>query len=142
MGQRMAAAVRKITEAEMIGRRETARSAALDREDLFLLMESYQNTISLNTTLLERQDTLNANIERTIQELLGICENQAKILEEIRRIGPITQKRADAILAELVAARVAEVKEHSGHNNRIYVALVGMVGIVVTLIGLLFRGAK
>jgi hypothetical protein len=105
--------------AELIRRQEAARAARLDREDLYLLMESYQNTITLNTTLLERQDILNANIERVIKELVTVCASQADIIAAVR------------------AARTDEIKEHAGHNNRVYVALVGMVGIILTLIGLL-----
>jgi hypothetical protein len=133
------AAARKMPDVELIERRKDARGAALDREDLYLLMESYDNTVTLNTKLLERQDTLNANIERTIAELTGICENQARILDEMRQILPGAKAEAGAIMAELAAMRLAEVKAHSGHNNRIYVALVGMVAIVASLIGLLFK---
>jgi hypothetical protein len=135
----MAAAVRNLPDAELIERRKNARRAALDREDIFLLMESYDNTVTLNTKVLERQDVLNANIERLIKELMRVCENQAKILEEIQQIEPGTKKSFATILAELSAMRLAEVKAHSGHNNRIYVALVGMVAIVASLIGLLFK---
>ena len=132
----------QLADAELIERRKIARGAALDREDLYLLMESYDNTVTLNTKLLERQDTLNANVERTIAELVGICENQNKIMEEINKILPGAKKGADEILTELSALRLSEVKAHSGHNNRLYVALVGMLTIIATLIGLLFQGRQ
>lgn len=131
----------KENSAEMIHRREMARAAALDREDLFLLMESYQNTISLNTTLLERQDTLNLNIERTLKELVGICQGQARIIEEVRALNAANQASAKEVIEEVAAGRLGEVKEHSAHNNRIYVALVGMVVIIASLIGALLKGA-
>jgi predicted nuclease with TOPRIM domain len=132
----------KISDAELMGRRLAARGAALDREDLFLLMESYENTISLNTTLLERQETLNANIERTIEELVGVCKNQARILDEVRQLTGAYQAGTDKIMGAMGAGRLAEVKEHSGHANRIYVALVGMLAIIATLIGVFLKGGK
>lgn len=136
--------------AEIVQRQEAARAASLDREDLYLLMESYQNTIALNTTLLERQEILNANIERVIKELIAICGNQAKTLEELRGFKTAAHddsEKAKAaahddnekILAALDAGRLAEVKEHSAHNNRIYIALAGMISIILALIGLLVK---
>jgi hypothetical protein len=129
----------------------------IDRDDLFLLMESYKNTIELNTTLLERQEILSQLQAKLIESITEVCGNQSRILQEIKAI-PETLSSAAGHLAgelkrsndaqidqlrvlrdQLSQARNAEVKEHAGFNNRLYVALSGMVCIVLALIGLLIK---
>lgn len=132
-------AARAVADAELMRRRDSARGTALDREDLYLFMESYQNNIELTTTMLARQDVLNANIEKAIAELVNICGNQARILEALQKHGDDCGANYHDAMAVLEAARLDEVKAHSGHNNRIYVALVGMGVIIISLIGVLAK---
>jgi 23S rRNA A2030 N6-methylase RlmJ len=129
----------------------------IDRDDLFLLMESYKNTIELNTTLLERQEILSQLQAKLIESISEVCGNQSKILQEIKsipealssaanhladelkRMNDAHSKEIQTLRDQLAQQRNAEVKEHAGFNNRLYVALSGMVGIVLALIGLLIK---
>lgn len=124
---------------DLADRRQSARAAPLDREDLYLLMESYKNTVELNTTLLDRQETLNNNIEKVIAELVNICGNQNEIMKYLDNNKDDCKTGHADIVSEMQAARVSEVKEHSAHNNRIYIAFVGMGVIIISLIGLLAK---
>jgi DNA topoisomerase IB len=126
----------------------------IDRDDLFLLMESYKNTIELNTTLLERQEIVNGLQVKLMESLTEVCGNQAKILDEIKAIPEALASAATALTQELKnlndlhaaelravldqinKSRNAEIKEHAGFNNRIYVAMSGMIVIIIALIGL------
>ena len=128
----------------------------INRDDLFLLMESYKNTIELNTTLLERQELVNSMQIKLMESIKEICANQSKILSEIKTVPDafliMAEKIADeikqlnnhnttelrVIKEEVTKGRNAQIKEHAGLNLRIYVALSGMAAIVVALIGLIF----
>jgi uncharacterized membrane protein len=96
-------------------RRKTIRrdtDVGLDRDDLYLLMESYRNTIELNTTLIERQETLNTGIERILTDIAKICGDQFSLREA------------------LSANRIEETKEHA----RGIVHLYGIIGLLLTII--------
>lgn len=102
-------------------RREADRDPGLDREDLFLLMESYRNTIELNTTLLERQDALTQILERIANEVETVKINQADI-----------KKTVDG-------NRKDETAEHSRHTIRLYAAFAALTTIILALIGIILK---
>jgi hypothetical protein len=111
----------------------------IDRDDLFLLMESYKNTIELNTTLLERQEVLNQNIDRAMTEIAGLCAAQTAIMEEVKKIPAAITAHQTALVATIEGHRKNEIKEHSTHTNRIYVAMIGMGVIIISLVGLVAK---
>lgn len=131
-------------------RRETDRDFGLDRDDLFLLLESYKNTIELNTTLLERQEALNASIERILGELVKICGNQVTIAADIGKLPGEMRELIDALcngtssrfedLRDTIEDhRKEEIREHGSHNLRIYGAF-GILGtLTIALIGLIVK---
>jgi hypothetical protein len=127
----------------------------IDRDDLFLLMESYKNTIELNTTLLERQEIVNDMQVKLMESIKEICKNQSMILSEIKAVPDAFLTVAEKIAGEIkklndnhtkdlrdikdnvATGRNADFKEHAGLNMRIYVALSGMAAIVAALVGLI-----
>lgn len=115
----------------VIGKQRNA-DVGLDRDDLFLLLESYRNTIELNTTLLERQDTLNAGLEKILGELVKICANQVTLSTDIGNLSGET-------FALVKGHRVEEIKEHSGLSLRIYAAFSLLGALTLALIGLLIK---
>jgi hypothetical protein len=131
-------------------RRETDRDIGLDRDDLFLLLESYRNTIELNTTLLERQEVLNRGLEKILAEIIKICGNQADIAADIAKLpGDIrasietlcssTVKKCEEVGKTIDNHRAAEVKEHAGLTLRIYAAFSVLGALAVALVGLLIK---
>lgn len=57
--------------------------AEITREELFLLLESYKNTIALNTTLLERMDNSIKKQDEIIEKQRGACNSITKLVERI-----------------------------------------------------------
>ena len=82
----------------------------LNQNDLTLLLNSYKEQIQMNTKLLERQNNLVDRLEHATGELIGAISNQT--LELTSRM----------------------VKDHASIKNKIYVALVGMVSILLVLL--------
>ena len=65
---------------------------AIGRDDLYLLLESYRNTVEYSTTVLERQEAINEGLQRILAQVVAICETQGKLLE---RINGLVDFRAD-----------------------------------------------
>ena len=83
----------------------------ITQNDLTLLLNSYKDQVEMNTKLLERQNNLVNRLEHATTELIGAINTQTSELT------------------------VRMTKDHSSIKNRIYIALVGMVSILLTLIG-------
>jgi hypothetical protein len=132
-------------------------SDKIGRDDLFLLMESYKNTIELNTTLLERQEIISRHQTDLLESIAEVCGNQNTILAELKTI-PGAVRNAVADVAHLVretndihksefrtlreqgaAFRKEDIKEHASFNNRLYVAMSGMAAIIVSLIAIIIK---
>lgn len=142
-------------EVNMIGREST--SERIGRDDLFLLMESYKNTVELNTTLLERKEIISRQQVALVESINKMCENQATILTELktfpetvrRAVEKITQalkdindthKKEFRVLREQHAENNKTViREHAALNNRVYVAFSGMAAIIIALIGIIIK---
>jgi hypothetical protein len=131
-------------------RRQDDAGQGLGRDDLYLLLESYRNSIELNTTLLERQELINEGQGRILAQVVAICETQAKVLERLNGLPADLHTAIDALcgataarcegLGEQLREHAAETfKEHQGHRLRIYGAYVGMGTIILGLIGLLAK---
>jgi len=130
----------------MVVNRQDDRSGLLSRDDLFLLMESYKNTIELNTTLLEQQKAI-------VDGNKAITESNARICKEIEEV----VKKLDTCAAEIAkthshwnASRIKynsiNTEEHlklKGHLNIITISIstlcVGLIGLVITSISAFHR---
>ena len=64
-------------------RNQELMSGVLSRDDLFLLMESYRNTIELNTTLLEQQKLIVDTNKHIIDLNVKICEEIAGVIKKL-----------------------------------------------------------
>lgn len=120
------------TERRSYFRRGTDKDPGLDRDDIFLLLESYRNTIELNTTLLERQEVLNARIEKVLAEVVKLCASQSAIAAEIGKLPGQIQ-----LLIETM--RNAEITEHHGLKLQMYAAFSLLGGLILALLGLLVK---
>jgi len=108
------------------------RSGVLSRSDLFLLMESYKNTIELNTTLLDQQKLIIDGNRLVMESNVNICLR----IEEVA-------KKLDVCAAELVKTH------HQWNESRIifnatnteeHLKLKGYLNIVAVAIGSLCLG--
>ena len=126
-------------------------------DDLYLLMESYRNTVELNTTLLERQEKINSDQQQILQNLLSVCESQNKILDGLHNIPTemrvaievlcsSTAKKCDGITDDISDLEKTANNIHieaernwGGIRNRLYVAYVGMLSIIILLLNIAFQ---
>jgi uncharacterized protein YoxC len=129
--------------------------AYLSKEDLFILLETYQNSIQLNTTLLEKQNAINEKQDALLNKQKQLCDNINKVIhnlselaKELHDVQQIMNKDCESKQKNLITAigsvsekidsqSISTVKDHSNLNVKIYVALGSMGGIIAALIGLL-----
>ena len=133
----------------------------LNKEDLFLLMESYRNMITMHSTLVEQQKQIinlqnnmikkqdEISLKQTkscdqlsrITEKLGDCaENLSKTNDNVQTSCTALDKSIGASL-DGVKDRISETKleatkQHSGINLRIYVAMGAMATIIITILAM------
>lgn len=82
----------------------------INQNDLTLLLNSYRDQVQINTKLLERQNNLIDRLEHATGELISAISNQT--LEITTRM----------------------IKDHTSIKNKIYIALIGMVSILLALL--------
>lgn len=131
-------------------RRQDDAAQGLGRDDLYLLLESYRNSIELNTTLLERQELINTGQQEILAQVVAICETQAQMLERLKglpadlhaaidELCQATATKSERLGDQLQAHALETYRDHQGHRLRMYGAFVGMVAIILGLIGLLAK---
>ena len=101
----------------------------LSRDDLFLLMESYRNTIELNTTLLEQQKLI-------IDGNKVIVESNKQIVERIEEVA----KKLDACTQEISKTHHIWSErrlEYNAENTKEHLKLKGYLNILSITIGTL-----
>lgn len=95
----------------------------IDKDQLRLLLDNYREQIQLNTKLLERQERFIDNLDRSTHDLIEAIHVQTAGLQSTLNVGM-------AGLGEKMT------EEHSDINLRIYVALGGMLSLLVTMVAL------
>lgn len=95
----------------------------IDKDQLRLLMDNYKEQIQLNTKLLERQARFFDSLDRSTHDLIEAINAQTVGLQSVLSVGI-------AGLGEKMT------EEHGDINLRIYVALGGMLSLLVTLVTL------
>lgn len=134
-----AAQALKKQNAETVQRQEAARTAVIARDDLYLLMEVYNNMVESNTTILDRQDALHTNLERVMAEMVNMCSNQGRLLEEMQAGHKAAMDGHQQIKGTIIDLNTEILKGHHQLNVRIYASMVGMGVIVAALIGVLAK---
>lgn len=105
---------------------QTDSSQTMSKDDLFLLLGQYENTIRLNTTLLEQQNKLLEQHTLILDKQADQTDNVEKVLTNLNNY-----------LNKQVVNRSDCKSEHSSLANKIYVGWVGMGVIVISLMTLL-----
>jgi len=122
----------------------------LSKDDLFILMESYKNNIQLNTTLLEQQKQLLLLHDTTTNKQKELCNNIDKLIEKLTQCSKTIsdnqiklheeQSKLDDSIGSVstqLSLKTADLsKEHASLANKMYISLVGMIGIVISVIGM------
>lgn len=125
---------------------------AMSRDDLFLLMQSYENTVQLNTTLLnqhqkllddsksllEKHSDIIINLNSLADKQQKISEKNTTIINKITTLSEHHERNIENIDIKIDDHRVETLKDHNQLKTKIMVigALIGTVGItLLTLIG-------
>lgn len=95
----------------------------MDDSQLKLLMDSYKEQVQLNTKLLERQERFLDSLDSSTKQLIEAINAQTTGLQSTLSLGLST-------LSEKIT------RDHGAISLRLYVALGGMISILITLISL------
>jgi thiaminase len=125
---------------------------AMSRDDLFLLLQSYENTVQLNTTLLNQHQKLLDDSKNLLEKHSEIITNLNSLTDKQQRISEILttiidkisilsehhERNIESIEVKIDAHRVETLKDHNQQKTKIMVigASIGAIGItLLTLIG-------
>jgi len=126
----------------MADERETGRP--LDREDLILFMEANKNTVEILTILhLQQKNILeieeknlqqNTKLNNEFEKLSNILKEREKIFDRI--LENLKENKGEILDSKklIQVHRLDSTKERSEIKNRIYIALIGLAGIVLTVL--------
>jgi len=135
----------------------------LSKEDLYLLMESYKNMITLNATLAEQQKQLMENQQKIFEKQDNLATKQQQFCDRVNlMVDRIERWTADAKmgheeiqdtcsgLEENLSERlngirdantqmiIDNTKSHSSLKNHIYGAYVGMGSMIISVLTLVY----
>ena len=109
-----------------------SESKELSRDDLFLLMQSYKNTVESNTILLEQQKLLLDQHNEIIRKEADLLNIVYKVLEKCEGLPDLKTDLENKI----TTCHSESTKERSDlKTNTIYI-IAGMSSVVLSLIGL------
>lgn len=111
----------------------------LNRDDLFLMMKSYENTIRLNTTLLEKQNLLLSQHDVIIEKQKQIYEDNNKLIEELSELISSAKSDISAIDKQMTKMQIKNVENTSAIKIRLIWVYVGIVTAVGTLVTILYN---
>jgi hypothetical protein len=108
--------------------------------DLYIFMESYKNNIQLNTTLLEQQKQLMVMNDQAIDKQKELCMTLESFITNITTCSNKILENNTEIIKKL-EDRTNELRnqitlENEKIHNKLYIALIGMAGIVISVISL------
>jgi len=137
---------------------------SLSRDDLFLLMKSYENSVTLNTTLLEQQKQLLEHQNEIIDKQKTVCDSVNKVLDKLascaqktvevqehlgEKITGLNESINDSVIDNTKTLSEMKInceahhsslsKEHMGINIRTYFGYTGLVAVIISLIYLGIR---
>ena len=117
------------------GSRQPDRGGVLSRDDLFLLMESYRNTIELNTTLLEQQKQIIEGNKKILDSNTEICERIEAVADKLDACTIELSKTHQQWNETRLQYNATNTQEHLKLKNHLNVVVVAMGTLCVGIIG-------
>jgi len=111
----------------MIMGNEDIRS--LSREDLFLLMDQYKNTVELNTILLEQLKQILGQQSDIVRDQKHLCDSINSVLEKMGVCNIHIAEVQKDFLTQQLDGKLQCSKDHSGITLKIY-AVYGLFGTI------------
>jgi len=126
--------------------------SSLSKDDLFLLMESYRNMIQMYTTLSEQQRQIMESEKVIIQKIDALVTKQIMTCDKLDHIVDVFEtyvktvielnkkslESIDEVKTSIESLKIENIKSHSSLTNKIYIALIGSVTIIATLLNIIF----
>jgi hypothetical protein len=129
----------------------------LNKDDLYLLMESYRNMIDMHNTLVNQQKSMlenqgkltdkqeltliqhNTNLE-TLSKISNRLDASFALLDKISKdnesISGKISTGIDKIRETLSSNHLDTTKQNSALTNKVYIAMIGMATIMLAMIGM------
>lgn len=123
---------------------DTNNKNSFSKDDLYIMMKSYENNIVLNTTLLEQQKltvecqkkviTKQEYIYELIKNLVEKIQNNSSSIKDVQE----EIQNINSMLIEDSKSRSTNISILSKEHNRINIKLYGAIGtLVVIVLGLI-----
>ena len=117
---------------------------ALQRDDLFLLLDSYKNSIELNATVLEQTRKVVDRQNQILSEQKQLLDKVGKVIDSLS----VCEKSSHELQKEVLSAlsgndekmtsyHTENIKTHNSILGRVNWGIIGMSSIVISLIGLI-----
>lgn len=103
----------------------------INRDDLMLLLSSYENSIKLNSTLLEQQGQL-------VKHTNEVVEKQKKICESISKSSRIFESTIKLIEEKLTENKIDSNENYNSLKNRLTILNGSLSVVIISLIGVIF----
>jgi len=136
---------------------------SLSKDDLYLLMESYRNMITMNSTLVEqqkqlidsqskildKQESLNSKHSQLVDKITSLVDKiddwtdatksgHEEIQNTCTDLESAMAGKLDKLLERSTDLNIENTKQHEGIKNHIYAAYVGLVGTVGSVVALIY----
>ena len=118
---------------------ESKNTVPLNKEDLYLLLESYENQINSNRTLMEQQSKLLEQHNQILDKQKEICENVSTVIENMSTHATNISKEKQELDKVILNNKNKCTNDHSSIVSKIHLLYVGIGAIVITLLGLLYN---
>lgn len=115
----------------------------INKDDLFLMMESYKNMIESNLQLMEKQDVTTKKIDSMCQSLTNIAgiikEGFASVDKHHDNCANTQLTRNESLVKLVQDGHTATSKVHSGQNLKIFGLISLLCTIILGLVGLVYK---
>ena len=108
----------------------------LTLQDMILLMDAYKNNVELTTTLMERLSQILVQQDEILTKQKDTCCEIINTTNAMRDFSTAMIEKVSDVNKDIVEVKLEIVKENSSLKNVMYIALVGAVGLIGSIITL------
>jgi len=109
----------------------------VEKDDIFLLLESYKNNIELSSTLLEQQRQLLTKQEELIKKQDSACDDLKEVLKKSDQCAINSLNIQAKVLESQTLIKTDMLKDNNKIHTNMYIQLGCLFTIIISLIGLL-----
>lgn len=106
----------------------------LSRDDLFLLMEAYRNNIEISTTLLQQQNQIVEQLQKTTANQEKICGSIDGVADKLDASAQQMSTTYQEIIVEKTKCQAEVSKEHGTIIHRVNLVYVGIGTLLLPLV--------